>query len=212
VLEGDSPNEETPLLPRRLNNSVEEFMAMELHLQIKLLELQDLLKQTQHEPRLKGPFPIKLYRSILASLQTILDKLHSMRCVTTREEWYKSVRRDFIIPVTKERREMVGNIILYFSTLASAFRLKAPLPPYLPPAEKARQQLVEAIRRLDVVRKREIKGSRQLLYFAYALTMKSITGELEFLGRTSQDAFGVIGESTEVFENMFRDDVGPGAV
>jgi hypothetical protein len=37
---------------------------------------------------------------------------------------------------------MVGNIILYFSTLASAFRLKAPLPPYLPPAEKARQQLV----------------------------------------------------------------------
>jgi hypothetical protein len=60
----------------------------ELHLQIKLLELQDLLKQTQHEPRLKGPFPIKLYRSILASLQTILDRLHSMRCVTTREEWY----------------------------------------------------------------------------------------------------------------------------
>jgi hypothetical protein len=64
------------------------FFLRELHLQIKLLELQDLLKQTQHEPRLKGPFPIKLYRSILASLQTILDKLHSMRCVTTREEWY----------------------------------------------------------------------------------------------------------------------------
>ena len=37
---------------------------------------------------------------------------------------------------------MVGNIILYFSTLASAFRLKAPLPPYLPPAEKAGQELV----------------------------------------------------------------------
>ena len=46
------------------------------------------------------------------------------------------------MPVNKERREMVGNIILYFSTLASAFRFKAPLPPYLPPAEKARQQLV----------------------------------------------------------------------
>ena len=54
----------------------------------------------------------------------------------------QSVRRDFIVPVNKERREMVGNIILYFSTLASAFRFKAPLPPYLPPAEKARQQLV----------------------------------------------------------------------
>jgi hypothetical protein len=56
----------------------------------------------------------------------------------------QNVRHDFILPVNKERREMVGNIILYFSTLASAFRLKAPLPPYLPPAEKARQQLVRA--------------------------------------------------------------------
>jgi hypothetical protein len=54
----------------------------------------------------------------------------------------QAVRQDFIIPVNKERREMVGNIILSFSTLASAFRLKAPLPPYLPPAEKARQRLV----------------------------------------------------------------------
>lgn len=147
----------------------------ELHLQIKLLELQELLKQTQHEPRLKGPFPTQLYRSILTSLQKMLDNLHSMRCVTTREEWcvlppvftsllcsvsesrahrsmdllisvslcrYTSVRRDFILPVNKERREMVGNIILYFSTLSSAYRLKVPLPPYLPPAEKARQNLV----------------------------------------------------------------------
>jgi hypothetical protein len=64
---------------------------------------------------------------------------------------------------------------------------------------------VEAIRRLEVVRKREFRGSRQLLYFAYALTMKGITQELEFLGRTSQDAFGVIGQSTEVFENLFRE-------
>jgi hypothetical protein len=34
--------------------------------------------------------------------------------------------------------------------------------------------------------------------------MQGITQELDFLGRTSQDAFGVIGQGTEVFENMFR--------
>lgn len=60
----------------------------ELHLQIKLLYIQKLLAQAQNEPRLKGPFPVGLYRSILTSLQRILDLLHSMRCVTTREEWY----------------------------------------------------------------------------------------------------------------------------
>ncbi len=63
-------------------------IARELHLQIKLIELQGLLAQTQHEPRLKGPFPVALYRSILTSLQSILDRLHSMRCVTSREEWH----------------------------------------------------------------------------------------------------------------------------
>ncbi|KAJ7933967.1 hypothetical protein B0H13DRAFT_2227384 [Mycena leptocephala] len=142
-----------------------------------------------HEPRLKGPFPVQLYRGILTSLQTILDKLHSMRCVTTREEWW-SVRQEFILPVNKERREMVGNIILSFSTLASA---------------SSRQRLVAAIRKLDVVRNRDVKGSRQLLFFAYALTMKGVTVELENLGHTLQNAFGVIGQTPEEFEALFVD-------
>ncbi|KAH8825581.1 hypothetical protein DL96DRAFT_1711406 [Flagelloscypha sp. PMI_526] len=208
----DEPDERTALIRKpknkskalmKNNNSVEEFMAMELHLQVKLIELQGLLAQTEHEPRLKGPFPIARYRTILASLQTILDRLHSMRCVTTKEEWYTSVRKDFIMPVNKQRREMVGNIILAFSLMASSFRTKAPLPPYLPPAEKSRQALVDAIKQLDVVRTRDIAGSRQLLYFAYALTMKGVTMELDSLGRLLQDIFGVIGGDVNGFEELF---------
>ncbi|KIP04140.1 hypothetical protein PHLGIDRAFT_93906 [Phlebiopsis gigantea 11061_1 CR5-6] len=191
----EQPTERTALLENdpRLNESVAEFMAMELHLQIKLIQLQGLLAQTQHEPRLKGPFPVALYRAMLTSLQTILDKLHSMRC------------RDFIVPTNKHRREMVGNVILYFSTLAAAFRLKSPLPPYLPPAEAARKRLVDALRQLDVVKNREVKGSRQLLFFAYALTMRGVIQELDYLGRTLQETFGVIGDSTEAFEALFRE-------
>ncbi|KAH7099933.1 Fusaric acid resistance protein-like-domain-containing protein [Auriculariales sp. MPI-PUGE-AT-0066] len=186
-----------------LDHSVGEFMAMELYLQIQLIQLQDLLKQAQREPRLKGPFPVGLYRSILTSMQKILDKIHSMRCVTLREEWC-TVRRDFIVPVNKERKEMVGNIILYFSTLSSAFRTKAPLPPYLPAAERSRQILVAKMRELPVIRNREVKGSRQLLYFAYALTMQGVTHELDELGARLQDAFGVIGHTRQEFENLFN--------
>jgi len=203
----DSSDESALLLGHdqdlRMKDSIHEFMAMELHLQIKLIELQGLLAQTQLEPRLKGPFPVQLYRNVLTSLQTILDKLHSMRCVTTKEEWHTSVRRDFIVPVNKERREMVGNIILSFTLLASAFRLKAPLPPYLPPAERARQRLVDAIRNLDIVKNREAKGSRQLLFFAYAMTMQGVTQELETLGMICQKAFGTIGQTPEEYEALF---------
>lgn len=72
----------------RMSHSVQRFMSMELHLQLQLIQLQGLLAQAQHEPRLKGPFPVQLYRSVLTGLQSILDKLHSMRCVTAREEWH----------------------------------------------------------------------------------------------------------------------------
>ena len=48
-----------------------------------------------------------MYGRILAVCQSLLDQLVSMRTVTTREAWYSTVRRDFVLPVSKERREMV---------------------------------------------------------------------------------------------------------
>jgi hypothetical protein len=131
------------------------------------------------------------------------------------------VRRDFIIPVNKERREMVGNVILSFSVLSSAFQLKKPLPPYLPPAERSRQRLVEALKELPIVKERKVQSSRQLLYFAYAMMMskfclscgmqmtnssvEGVIAELESLGKTVQQAFGVIGQNVEDFDALFLD-------
>lgn len=69
---------------------------------------------------------------------------------------------------------------------------------------------MDAIRNLDVVRNREIKGSRHLLFFAYALTMKAVIQELDYLGHTLQDAFGVIGQSREAFEAFFEEMPGGG--
>lgn len=37
------------------------------------------------------------------------------------------------------------------------------------------------------------------------MTMQSITKELDYLGHTTQEAFGVIGGSTEMFEELFRE-------
>lgn len=35
--------------------------------------------------------------------------------------------------------------------------------------------------------------------------MRGVIQELDYLGRTLQETFGVIGESTEAFEALFRD-------
>ncbi|KAF8320692.1 hypothetical protein DL93DRAFT_2052449 [Clavulina sp. PMI_390] len=181
----------------------------ELHLQLQLLHLQKLVAQAALEFRLKGPFPVTLYRGILTSLQTILDNLHSIRCVSMRDEWYvsanRNVQEDVLRSVQWERRAMIGNVLLFFSTLSAAFGLKAPLSPFLPPAEEARQRLVEAIRRYSAIQQPDqVRGShsRQLLYIAYVLMMSIVVSELNFLGSTAQTAFGVIGDG--LFEDMFE--------
>lgn len=66
---------------------------------------------------------------------------------------------------------------------------------------------MDAIRKLDVVKNREVHGSRELLFFAYALMMKGVTQELDYLGRILQDAFGVIGQSAEEFDALFAEEV-----
>jgi len=63
------------------------LMNRELHLQGQLGTLNDLLKHTKNEPRLKGPFAFGFYKECLLSCERMLDRLHSMRCVTTRAEW-----------------------------------------------------------------------------------------------------------------------------
>ncbi|KAG0360036.1 hypothetical protein BG005_011643 [Podila minutissima] len=186
-----------------------EFMAIELSLQLQLLQLYALLAETPNEPRLKGKFPVATYKNMLGSCQNILDRFLSMRLVITKDQWLESARRDFIVPVNKERREMVGNVLLYFYTIASALRLKTPLPPYLPPANNARLRLIRKIRQLPVVQNKvvmtEDNDERYIFYYAYALVMDDVIRELERLGQWSQDLFGVITPSSE-FESWFTDD------
>lgn len=70
--------------------------------------------------------------------------------------------------------------------LSAAFQLKTPLPPYLPPAEQARIKVVDAVRQLEIVRNKEIKASKHLLFFAYVLLMsKSLLGQvIEFINHS----------------------------
>lgn len=116
-------------------------------------------------PSSLGPFPKKLFNAVLLSSQTILDRFHSIRCVVNREDWNASLYKSHIAPVNAERREMVGNVMLAFTTISAGFKLKAPMPPYLPPAERARQRLLRKAEKLALVQVPG-SGSRHLLFFS----------------------------------------------
>jgi len=207
----DSLDERLPLIREEsqpeLDVRAQQFQAMELHMQLLLIKLQTLMNQAKHEPRLKGPFPTALYKSILNGLQAILDRFHSMRCVTSNTDWYLYVSPAFMQSLRSERREMIGHVVLYFSVLSSAFRLKTPMPPYLPPAEIARRRLIKSVRDSEAMTQGPLNTSGQLLYFAYVLTMKSVIKELDRIGDALQDAFGVVGGDITNFERLFNGEV-----
>lgn len=88
---------------------------MELHLQFQLIRLESLLIQTTNEPRLKGPFPVAVYRKILVTCTGVLDQLHSLRCIVQRDEWTELLGPDSEVwtgKVGQWRREMVGNALV----------------------------------------------------------------------------------------------------
>lgn len=172
--------EQAEVKEQRLQTA-QAFLDSELHLQRTLLELQGLLAQTPNEPRLKGAFPVDMYKKILSSCQNITDKFSSLRTVILKDAWFEEVQQDFIMPVSQERREVVGNVLLYFYILASAMRLKTPLPPYLPPARKAWKSLILRLRKLPVVQSKQVleKDHVYLFYYAYVTVLEDIIRELD---------------------------------
>ncbi|GAA5865956.1 hypothetical protein JCM8547_002896 [Rhodosporidiobolus lusitaniae] len=205
-------DERTSLLPKEarieLDAQREDFVAMELELQLLLIRVSGLLAASRHEPRLKGAFPVAEYRRVLTACQSLLDSLTAIARMTNREQFLMTVRRDFVTPVNKERREMVGNVILYFSILSSAVSLKTPLPAYLPPAADARERLVARLHELEVVKRRRVRGgSESLLYLAYTTIVRDVIAQLEEVGGTFQRLFGIIGGSAvNDFEELFREE------
>uniref|UniRef100_A0A0K3CLP7 DUF221-domain-containing protein n=2 Tax=Rhodotorula toruloides TaxID=5286 RepID=A0A0K3CLP7_RHOTO len=173
------------------------FSSMELELQLTLIRVSALLSATRHEPRIKGPFPVAPYRDVLAACQSMLDSLTAIVRMTRRDAWLKVVRRDFVLPVNEQRREMVGNVILYLALLSSAVSAKTPLPPFLPPAKQARERLVAKLRDLEVVKRRLVRGgSESLLYYAYTTSMQDVIAQLDLLGAIFQRLFGIVGGTT----------------
>ncbi|KAI8142257.1 Fusaric acid resistance protein-like-domain-containing protein [Fennellomyces sp. T-0311] len=168
-----------------------QFQRIELALQVNLVTLQDLLTHAPNEPRLKGAFPVSIYESMLTSCQNILDKFLSMRVVVLKDVWAIQVRRSLMLPASKEWMDMAGNILLYFYLLASALQLKTPLPPYLPPAETARQVLLTKLEKI-LPSTTASSDDSYMVYYAYVAMMENIIQDLDKLGDHMKNLYGAL--------------------
>ncbi|KAI9259639.1 Fusaric acid resistance protein-like-domain-containing protein [Phascolomyces articulosus] len=163
-------------------HDAEEMLFHQTECQQALVKLRDLLVHAPSEPRLKGPFPTATYNSMLNSCQNILDKFLSLRIVVLKDVWPVQVHQQLLMVASSEFMEMTGNVLLYFYVLASALQLKTPLPPYLPPAERAMRRLQYGL---------ELKSDEcYMAYYAYIALLENIIRELTQLGKDMKDLFG----------------------
>ncbi|KAI9497668.1 Fusaric acid resistance protein-like-domain-containing protein [Zychaea mexicana] len=168
-----------------------QFQKIELALQVNLVTLRELLTHAPNEPRLKGPFPVQIYESMLTSCQNILDKFLSMRIVILKDVWAIQVRRSLMLPASKEWMDMAGNILLYFYLLASALQLKTPLPPYLPPAEMSREVLMTKLEQV-LPSTNASSDDSYMVYYAYVAMMENIIQDLDKLGSHMKGLYGTL--------------------
>ncbi|KAI8052112.1 hypothetical protein BDF22DRAFT_689984 [Syncephalis plumigaleata] len=239
VDEGSPYDESTPLRTTirlnetdRMARSYKQFLALELLLQLKLLQLQDLLALTRNEPRLKGPFPVGAYGRLLGHCQALIDHMLTLRMTITDVNWVQQVRRNFIQPVQKERRQMIGAMELYMYSVAAALLLKMPVPAYLPPITETWHNLIARVRQLpemhtaitlssryhgqldkeqtgashslqEDMEQWHMEDERFILYFAYVLVTGDVVHELEGVGACLRELYGVMGGSQAQFEACF---------
>jgi hypothetical protein len=138
-----------------------------LDLQQHLYHLSDLLKHTPNEPRLKGRFPFETYHTMLDSCQSILNNLVMMQRV--------------LLTDGRLGADLVGNVVLYFYVLASALQLKTPLPPYLPPADMARKQLISRLSTTGTTigYLHDASFSSYMTYYAYVVLMETLLYDMD---------------------------------
>ncbi|GAA5801193.1 hypothetical protein HPULCUR_006636 [Helicostylum pulchrum] len=156
----------------------EEAQKMEHNLEKKLIACNELLQLTDHEPRLKGPFPKEFYKDILVSSHNLLDRMMSLRvCLTKMSPEVKGTVRK--MDKYLYRRDMVASILLHFYTLTASLKAKIPLPSFMPSSRVARKRLLNHRQVED--RAEKLLRYRNLTWFAMACTTEEIIEELEHL-------------------------------
>ncbi|KAL1914303.1 uncharacterized protein VTP21DRAFT_9041 [Calcarisporiella thermophila] len=182
------------------------FQQEEKNIQLEVLRSMELIRLATLEPQIAGPFPREFYNGIINSIQSILNRLFSMR--VAMQNIMPEVLREIVTPMATYNRDMIASMLLCFYVLAGSLRNRVPLPPYLPSARLARIRFINKLRTISntiapdspIAMDNQVKLlSYPLLYwYAASSCTEDIIEELETLGLllrelTNEDSFARMG-------------------
>ena len=149
----------------------------------ELSKIPKLLASAKSEFRFKGPFQHESYSKVLSLSEEILDSLTYMQLVLINMPTAPSLRKSMLESAQEEIDSLSDGIVLYFYLIASALRLKYPIPASLPPVQLALHRVIDSLisgwdrsRPLAVLQNEDFAG-----VYGYTLIIGQIAGILDSL-------------------------------
>jgi hypothetical protein len=185
LLEGDSPNE---VMNLREEITLNKFLA----------RLEGLRSAATSEWHLKGKFSNQSYARILKSSDRMLDSLHAMNVIMSKEPEASDGEARILRATNSERSELSARISHLFQVLASSMKLKFPLIDVLPQTDILRDRLLARTfdyRRISRSEDEDVKDEDFALIYAYALVTRQVSEEIKAVSEEIEQLFGVLDES-----------------
>ncbi|KAG0172340.1 hypothetical protein DFQ28_011056 [Apophysomyces sp. BC1034] len=157
-------------------DDIKESRKIEKKIQKTINACSVLLELTDHEPRLKGPFPKEFYKEMIVSLGNLLDHILSIRLALLK---MPPMVKDELMQHDQNiyRRDLVASLLLHFHTLSTSLKSKSPLPIYMPSARVARIRLLR--HRLEERTTSHLLKYHNMAWFSMASSTEEVIEELE---------------------------------
>ncbi|PRP87307.1 hypothetical protein PROFUN_01569 [Planoprotostelium fungivorum] len=151
---------------------------------VQLVKADALIRWASIEPRLKGPYPTKMYKKIVQSIELLLD-----RTVTARVAARHNFSKKFQQTVTGEK---VTQCLLLFWMTESSILWKKRLPRHLPDLRTTRHELMTKMTLVEYFsRVGEVQGCDDLIhYFTWLNASMEISVTLEELVQVLKVLYG----------------------
>ncbi|KAI0310380.1 hypothetical protein OF83DRAFT_1166649 [Amylostereum chailletii] len=160
----------------------EKTLKMELHIRNSLSRLSAIMVAMEDEVSL-APKPMGQYRKTVATLQSALDAMTGLRAV--REH---IPHKKVVAAIYRPRREFVSCICLALYACEHTFRLRQPLPHFLPSLKNALSTLVSHIE--EATETNEVVGAPLAYTVAESEVLADMVHTLEDLIDICRTLFG----------------------
>ncbi|KAJ3326582.1 hypothetical protein HDU76_012803 [Blyttiomyces sp. JEL0837] len=187
--DNDKEDDEGSELGKDAMRANDAALCLEKQVTDDVPELLALLALTKTEPRLKGRFPGTEYGHLMDSMQSLLDRIISLRLLVSHG--LGEVHQTIIEPISQYRKVMFGEILLYFHIVSSSLLAKSRLPPLLPTARQARLRLLSKFPATNISPDATDSDINAYVnFFAWGMLSEEIISELEDIAESLKKIVG----------------------